>query len=123
LGLCGGDEGLVAEIVCEGEGLDEFFKASQGRGVTVAVDVLQIGSDTAEEFGDFLKTSVYVLLNVRREVFVEVFDSVTCEQTFTEIDILDELSPLKSENAIIVLAVSQLDRWSFRELTSSYSVP
>lgn len=78
----------MAEVVCERQRLDEFFKASQGRGVAVAIDILQIGSDSAENFGDFLKTSIYVLLDVRREVFVEMFDSVRCEQAdFTEIDL------------------------------------
>ena len=85
MGLCGRDEGLVAEVVCEREGLDEFFKASEGRSVAVTVDVLQIGGNTAEKFCNFLKTSVYVLLDVRWEVFVEMLDSVLCEQTFTEI--------------------------------------
>lgn len=75
----------MTEVVCEREGLDEFFKASKGGSVAVTVDVLQIGGDTAEKFGDFLKTSVYVLLDVRWEVFVEMLDSVLCEQTFTEI--------------------------------------
>ena len=75
----------MAEVVCEREGLDEFFKASEGISVAVTVDVLQIGGDTAEKFCNFLKTSVYVLLDVRWEVFVEMLDSVLCEQTFTEI--------------------------------------
>ena len=71
--------------MCKREGLNEFFKTSKGRSVAVAVDVLQIGADTAEKFGDFFKTSVYILLDVRWEVFVEMLDSVICEQTFTEI--------------------------------------
>ena len=75
----------MTEVVCERESLDELFKASKGGSVAVTVDVLQIGGDTAEKFGDFLKTSVYVLLDVRWEVFVEMLDSVLCEQTFTEI--------------------------------------
>jgi hypothetical protein len=83
---------LVAEVVCEGEGLDKFFKASEGRSVAVTVDVLQIGGDTAEKFGDFFKTSVYVLLDVRWEVFVKMLDSVICEQTFTEISQLEKLT-------------------------------
>lgn len=93
LGLRRGDEGLVAEVVCEREGLNEFFQAAKGGGVAVTVDVLQIGGNAVEKFGDFFKACVHILLNVRWEVFVEMLDSVACEQLLTKIDgILIELT-------------------------------
>jgi hypothetical protein len=47
---------------------------------------LQIGGNAAEKFGDFFKACVHILLYVRWEVFVEMLDSVTCEQLLTKID-------------------------------------
>jgi hypothetical protein len=44
----------VAEVVCKRESLDEFFETTEGKGVTIAIDILDIWSDSIEEFGDFL---------------------------------------------------------------------
>lgn len=94
----------MAEVVCKREGLDEFFQAAKGGGVAVTVDVLQIGGNTVEKFGDFFKACVHILLNVRWEVFVEMLDSVTCEQLLTEID--GGLSELTSEGQRCYILVS-----------------
>jgi Mn-dependent DtxR family transcriptional regulator len=47
---------------------------------------LQIGRNAVEKFGDLFKACVHILLNVRWEVFVEMLDSMTCEQLLTKID-------------------------------------
>lgn len=75
----------MAEVVCERESLDEFFQTAEGKGVAIAIDILDIWCDSFEEFRDFFEACIHVLLDVRREVLVEMLDSVVCEQTLTEI--------------------------------------
>lgn len=71
--------------MCERESLDELFETAEGEGVAIAIDILDIWCDSIEELGDFFEACIHVLLDVRREVLVEMLDSVMCEQTFTVI--------------------------------------
>ena len=69
--------------MCERESLDELFETAEGEGVAIAIDILDIWCDSIEELRDFFEACIHVLLDVRREVLVEMLGSVMCEQAFT----------------------------------------
>lgn len=46
------DESLVSEVVCEREGLDEFFETTKLPGVSIAVDGFKFGNNSLEASRD-----------------------------------------------------------------------
>lgn len=76
LRLFRGNERLVAQVVRKGQRLDELLQATHGGLVTVAVDGLQVRRNGPEKRGYFGYSSVHVLLNIGRQFFVELLDSV-----------------------------------------------
>jgi hypothetical protein len=66
----------MAEVVHEGQSLDEFLEAAEGACIAVPVDGLQIRGDGGEELGDVLEAGVDVLLDALREVLVQIPDPI-----------------------------------------------
>jgi hypothetical protein len=64
------NEGLMPEVMCKREGLDELFEAAHGRLIAISVDGLQVWRNGSQKLGDIGKSCIYVFLDIGRKLLV-----------------------------------------------------